>query len=283
MQKKRPALAYVFSILIAVTAAIVAYYSLHHLKIYSANTAYLTHILIGRDSVILYIGAPLLLIAGLLALRESNRAYLAWLGVQAYFLITYLWYACGIAYNQFFLIYIALFAGALFSFIRTLLAMDAEIFCLRFSPETPIRWVAVCMFCGGLALAYQWLNPLLPVCGGAKQPIFLRLYGPTMMIHPLLNLGIISPTALVASIWIWKRKPWGYISASILLLYGLITSLAFLVTQWIVYSHGQPINKNETLLLCAIALVILILWSGFLKNLREETLHDHHSQISSMG
>jgi hypothetical protein len=102
MQKKRPIIAYIFTVFIAVAAAMVAYYSLKQLKIYSGNSAYLRDLITGRDLITLYLGVPLLLITGFMALRESSRAYLAWLGLLSYFLYTYLWYASGIAYNKFY-------------------------------------------------------------------------------------------------------------------------------------------------------------------------------------
>lgn len=282
MQKKRPIIAYIFTFLIGVVAAIITYQSLNHLKIYSGNSGYLIKLLTGRDWITLCMGVPLLLITGFMALRESNRAYLAWMGTLVYFLCTYLWYACGIAYNRFFLIYIVLFVLALFSFIRALLALDAEIFFLRFSTKTPIKFTAILLFFSGLALGYRWLHPMIPALEVGKQPDLLLLYGSTAMINLVLHLGIISPLAVITSLWIWKRKPWGFITASILLLYGLTSGLAFLAAEWIAYHHGQRINFNEILIAGGLVFLIFILWIVFLKSLREESIQDYHSRISSM-
>jgi hypothetical protein len=282
MNKKRPVSAYFFTVWIAAAAAIVAYQGLYHLKTYSGNSAYLVDLLRGRDLFTLYIGIPLLLIAGVLALRRSNRAYLAWLGMLCYFMTTYLWYACGIAYNQFFIIYLLLFTSAIFSLIRALLALDAEIFCLRFSPNTPIRYSAIFMFGGGLALAYQWIHPILPAISVGSQPDLLQLYGSTTMINLVLNLGIISPLAIITSFWIWRRKPWGYITNSILLSYGLTTNMAFLATQWIIHNRGEVIVWRERMAYVGVTFIILILWGIFLKSLREEIIQDHHSRLSSV-
>jgi hypothetical protein len=282
MQKKRPLTAYIFTVLIAVAAAIIAYYSLHQMKIYSGNSAYLKDIITGRDLITLFICAPLLLITGFMALRESSRAYLAWLGLLSYFLYTYLWYAGGIAYNKFYLVYVAIFALSLFSLISVLVAMDVEIFSLRFSPKTPINVTAVFLLVSGFILAYQCLHPLLPGFNTGKQPDLLQLYGSTAMIQQVLNLGLISTLAMITSLWIWKRKPWGYIITSILLLYGFTTGLAFLATQWVIYHRGQRIDLDSTIIFSGVTLFIFILWIIFLKNLREETIQDYHSRISSI-
>lgn len=282
MKKKRPMSAYVFTVLIAVAAAIVAFKSLHS-KIYSGDSAFLVDLLIGRDFVTLYIGIPLLLITDFLALRKSNRGYLAWLGILCYFTATYLWYSCGIAYNRFFIVYLALFAGSLYSLIRGFLALDADMFSLRFSPNAPIKLIAFFLFGCGLALAYRWIYPILPAITTGSQPDLSRYFGSTATVNLVLNLGIICPLALITGPWIWKRKPWGYINTSILLLYGFITNLAFLATQWIVYNRGDQIVMKETIIYGIVTLIILILWSIFLKNLREEVIQDYHSRLSSIG
>jgi hypothetical protein len=158
--------------------------------------------------------------------------------------------------------------------------MDAEIFSLRFSPKTPIKFTALLMLISSILFAYQGLHPLLPTLSTGKQPDLLRLYGSTAMIQQVLNLGLICPLALITSLWIWKRKPWGYIITSILLLYGLTTGLAFLAMQWVIYNRGQRIDLDGTLIFGGVTLLIFILWIIFLKNLHEETIQDYHSRIS---
>jgi hypothetical protein len=282
MLKKRPIIAYIFTVLIALIAAFVTYYCSGHLKIYSGNTRDLIHAIKSRDFFTLFIGVPLLLLMGFMALRRSNRAYLVWLGTLAYFMTTYLWYAAGTAYNQFFLIYVVLFTLSFFAFIRALFALDAEAFCLRFSPKTPLRFAALIMFGGGLLLAYLWLNPLLPALKAGTQPDLLHCYGSTSLIHLVLNLGVVSPLAIITSLWIWKGKPWGYIIVSILLFYGLTVNLVFLVSQWFSYNLGNPADIQRIIISVAITVVFLILYIVFLKNLREEIIQDHRNRITSL-
>src|SRR5216110_3104602 len=62
----------------------------------------------GQDLVTLVIGLPLLVGGLLFTMRGSERALFVWLGALTYILYTYLTFAFGSVFNEFFLLYVAL-------------------------------------------------------------------------------------------------------------------------------------------------------------------------------
>ena len=69
--------------------------------------------------------------------------------VLAYFLYVYSNVALSIAYNNLFLVYVALFSASLFAFALTVRSIDLEIMTPRFSPHLSRRAPAIFMFAAG--------------------------------------------------------------------------------------------------------------------------------------
>ena len=77
-----------------------------------------------QDAVILTLGVPVLVIGLWLSLRGSLRGRLLWLGSLAF--MAYMWthYAFVVAYSDFFLGYVALFAISVFTLISGVVTTD---------------------------------------------------------------------------------------------------------------------------------------------------------------
>jgi len=80
-------------------------------------------------------------------------------GTLAYFFYAYASMAFGAAYNELFLVYIALFSASLFSVVMAFTSIDARAFPSRFWDRLPRRSGATFMFVVGLVLTVVWLEP----------------------------------------------------------------------------------------------------------------------------
>jgi hypothetical protein len=78
------------------------------------------------DAVTLILGIPLLVVALVLGRRGSPKGALMLTGVLAYFWYNYGSLALGAAYNNLFLVYLAVFSGSLFALILALMAIDPQ-------------------------------------------------------------------------------------------------------------------------------------------------------------
>ncbi|MFP9190932.1 hypothetical protein ACLI4Q_04600 [Natrialbaceae archaeon A-CW1-1] len=79
-----------------------------------------------QDAVILVIGVPVLVIGLLWAMRGSLRGRFVWLGGLAYMAYMWIHYAFVVAYNDFFLGYVALFALSVFTLLSGLVTTDGR-------------------------------------------------------------------------------------------------------------------------------------------------------------
>jgi hypothetical protein len=80
----------------------------------------------GTDVVTLALGIPLLSLAVLLYRRGSLRGALLLLGALTWFLYAYASATLGIAYNNLFLVYVALFAAGLYAFVLCFSSIDRD-------------------------------------------------------------------------------------------------------------------------------------------------------------
>ena len=79
-----------------------------------------------NDLVTLALGLPLLVISFWLTLRGSLRGRLLLTGTLGFILYTYITMCFGAAYNQLFLVYVAIFSLSLFAFILSMMSFDLE-------------------------------------------------------------------------------------------------------------------------------------------------------------
>lgn len=102
-----------------------------------------------QDLVTLVVGLPQLAVSALLAYRGSLRGRLLLSGTLGYFLYTYTSMAFGAAYNQLFLVYVALFSLSLYAFVLSMLSFDLAELPRHFSPRLPRRSIAGVLFAAG--------------------------------------------------------------------------------------------------------------------------------------
>ncbi len=175
---------------------------------------------VGQDWVTLAIGVPLLVMAVHHYRKGGPWGALLLTGVLSYFLYVYASTALSAAYNELFLVYVALFSMS--SFALFLAYREAE---LRCAPaltrgDLPRIGPATFMFVAGAVTLIVWVSPLIAAMIARDAPP--RLDG-TTKVTEVLDLGIIVPLSLLSGALILKRNPTGYLLAVPLL--GLIIML----------------------------------------------------------
>ena len=184
----------------------------------------------GTDVIVLCLGVPLLVAALLFYRRGSVRGALVLTGVLAFILYVYASIALSLAYNEFFLVYVALFSASLFAFVLAFVGLQpvAEYFTAR----TPRRSLALFMLAAGVLTAYVWLEPIVSGLLAGQAPRWLEGY--TTMVTEVLDLGIIIPSTWIAGIFLLRRDPRGYLVA-----FPLLVILALLLPTIVVQTYLQ--------------------------------------------
>jgi len=242
--------------------------------VYDHDTVFNTGASQGADVVAL-LALPLLFVSFMFYRRDSLRAGFLLVSALAY----YLYYGASlgfvVAYNNLYLVYLALFSASFFAFVLALTAINLPSLPARFSPRLPRRGMAIFMFVVGVGVAFIWLSDVINALttNGVPQALGSHI----ALVTYTLDVGIIAPACILAGILILRRAPLGY------LLTGVMTMLLALVGAMVIgqtvmqlnlgvqLSTGQLIGQVGTwIILGGIAVWLSI---SFLRNLSNSAIH----------
>ena len=180
----------------------------------------------GNDLITLLVATPLLIGSFVLALRGSARGTLVWLGMLAYVLYNFTYYLFGAAFNSFFLIYVALVDLAMIALIFALAKIETGRWANAFGERTPARWIAGYMIITALALTGLYSAWSLQFVSTGQVPEIVTNTGHLTSIVFALDLTLVVPWFILGAVWLWQRKPWGYVIATIVNVKGAVYMLA---------------------------------------------------------
>ncbi|MBS4535648.1 hypothetical protein GOQ29_08440 [Clostridium sp. D2Q-14] len=221
---------------------------------------------IAQDGVTLFIGIPLLIFSIIFFRKGSIRAKLLLTGTIGYFLYAYGTYAFLSAYNELFLVYVALFSISLFTFILSLMEFNIAKIPLYFSKKMPIKSTVIFLFLVGLMLGLMWLGRIIPPLISGGIPYGLESYS-TLTIQ-VFDLGLIVPLSILSGVLLLKKRPWGYLLTSILLIKGLTLYTAVAVMAIVQVLVGIEVNMGEIVIFLGLTLFALIITWRFLINVK---------------
>ncbi|MCC6147255.1 MAG: hypothetical protein IT308_06765 [Anaerolineaceae bacterium] len=225
-----------------------------------------------NDLVTLVLGLPALAISYWLTRRGSLRGHILLTGTLGFILYTYITMCFGAAYNRLFLVYVALFSLSLFAFILSMMSFDLKTLPAHFSEKMPHGWIAGLFFCTAAFLSLAWLGRIAATFAPGAIPV---LENTTSMFIQAMDLGIIVPACLLAGILLLRRKPWGYLLASVGLMKFLTMGTAVSLMAFNMVRLGMPVSAVEVVVFPTIALANLILAVLLLKNIKELRMTSH--------
>jgi hypothetical protein len=211
--------------------------------LYRYDTVFIARGFMGKDAVILLLGVPLLLASTWFYRRGSLRGGLLLLGTLGYFLYAYASTALSAAYNNLFLLNVALFSASFFAFVLAFTSFDREALAARYAERLPRRGVAAFMFASALVILVVWGAPLVVALVRNDTPAGLESY--TTMYTHAVDLAIIGPATVIAGVLILRRQILGYLMALAMLVLEIM--LAPLITAQTIYqlSYGLTLTPAE--------------------------------------
>jgi hypothetical protein len=263
-------LAYWLSSALAVAALVASAIGVFHPSLFR-DTAMTAGNARGTDLVILVVALPALVISMLFAARGSIRAQIVWLGALSYLLYNATFFAFDVAFNQLFLVYIAVLSLAVWSLAALLLGIDvAEVkaFC---STRLPVRTIAAYLVVTTLLFAFVWLRDILPGLVNLTTPA--SLHGTLMLTNPIqvMDFAFGFPMTILAAVWFWQRRPWGYVLAGMFLVYGVIESISVTTDQTFGHLSDPAQSAAMVPVFAGLTMIALIPLLVFLHALRRRS------------
>jgi hypothetical protein len=181
----------------------------------------------------------------IVAQRGSKRALLIWLGLLDVILYNYAFFLFAARLNWFFLIYVSLFTLPIFALLFGLGNLDVEAIRQQFRQRTSIKWIAGFMIFVALGLTTVYLIQFIGFLTSGQIPaIVLKTDHPTNVV-PALDFSMVIPWLVLGSIWLWQRRPWGYVISAIMLVKGAVYMLSLTAASVVPMMVGFPEAASE--------------------------------------
>lgn len=239
------------SMLIAILAITASGAGLLWKDLYKNDTKSGAAQMVGNDLVTLVLGVPLLLISAYFAAKGLLRGKLIWIGTVFYFLYVYASMSFLATYNQFFLIYVAIFSLSLYTLSASLLTLNVRQIKENFS-DAPVKATAYFMFFFGIMVSLMWLSIIIPSAITGERPAMLETY--TTLVIQALDLGIVAPLGFITGMLLLKRDAWGYALASIVLIKCVTLGTAVLSMALIMMLDGIEVTIPQLILFAVLTL-----------------------------
>jgi len=223
----------------------------------------------GTALVMLVIAVPMLLVGMASAARGSVRGLFAWLGATAYITYNALLFLLAMPFNALFLVYEATLGLSLATLIAAWVRLEPRAVTSALA-RAPARALAVYMGSIVVLNSLAWLGAVVPELGSKETPRFL--VGSGLATNPVyvFDLAVWLPLAGVAAVWLWQRRPVGYVLAGAVLVLWLIESIGVATDQWF-GSRADPASVIATTagvyLFAALSVVALAAVAVFLGRL----------------
>ncbi len=174
---------------------------------------------VGWDLVTLVMVVPALLLAVPAVARGSLRGRLFAVGILAYLFYQYLMYAVFWALGPLFPLFIVLYALSAVATVWIVSSIDVPSLPGQVSERFPRRGMVI--FCAMMALLLlgMWTRRIAVALSG--DLVGAQLLGKTTLAVQALDLGMVVPFALATALLLWRRRPWGYLLATVLAVKGV--------------------------------------------------------------
>ncbi|MFW6330349.1 MAG: hypothetical protein ACOC3J_01355 [Gemmatimonadota bacterium] len=203
---------------------------------------------LGNDLVTLAVAVPLLALATRRSARGSIRWRLVLLGLLLYAFYGYAFYLFGAAFNALFLVYVAIMVTSGGGLLLGLGGLDVSAAASGFRDAVPARAVSAFMLAVGVLLGGFWVAlSVAYLFTGAPPPMVEATAHPTN-VTGALDLSIVVTLGLLGGVWLWRRRPWGYVLAVIWTVKGAVYMLALSAAAVAAWRYGPAADIAQVAL-----------------------------------
>jgi len=226
---------------------------------------------LGTYAVVLVVALPVVALAMRSAARGSLAARFAWLGGIGYLLYNAILSSFSLQFNALFLLYAASLSLAVWSLVAVLGTIDVAALPTQFPARFPVRLVGGYLIATALAFAGLWLADVLPALLAGARPPSLR--GTTLPTNPVqvVDFAFTLPVSFAAGLWLWRRRPWGFLLSGIMLVLLLIESVSIAVDQYMGHRSDPTHPSGTVALFVVLALIGAVPAFGFLCSIASRT------------
>jgi hypothetical protein len=203
-----------------------------------------------------------------LASRGSLRASIVWLFALAYLAYNSAIFAFGTVFNALFFLNVAMLSLSVWSIVALVSQTHVEEMPSWFRGWLPVRSIGAYLIVTTMAFAALWLADVVPALVSNGAPASLR--GTRFITNPIqvLDFAFTFPLSVLGGVWLWQRRPHGFLLAGTLLVMLTIEGVSIATDQWFGHLHDPTQPLGTVALLAVLTLVGLVPTVAFLRGVR---------------
>jgi hypothetical protein len=181
----------------------------------------------GGDLTTVLLVVPILIGAMLLSVRGSRKAQVVWVGALAYSVYNYAYYVFGSAFNDIFLLHIAVLAASLWAGALMIANLDVSTVAAVFPRARGHRWVGAYLVLVGVVLGGLWTTLAIRFALTGK----LMADIPRNAVHLVfaIDLALLVPALIVAGALLWRGSSAGVVFGAAMAVMGALYQVNLLV------------------------------------------------------
>jgi hypothetical protein len=184
----------------------------------------------------------------------------------AYAIYNYAFYLFGAALNVL-LLYVLALVVAVVAILLALSRLDVAVVARSFRPAAPVRALGGSLMCIGIGLALVWIAMWAAhVFAGRPTPVDPEAF----KIVAALDLAMMVPALTAGGILLWRRRPWGYVIASLASIQGALYLLVLSVNSVIAIRRGLASAPDELPVWGTLLIVTTVIAVVLLANVQQE-------------
>ena len=183
----------------------------------------------GGDVITLTVAAPLLIVSLILSIRGSHRAEPVWIGMIVYALYNYAYATFGAAFNDAFLLHIALFSMSVFALACAIPNLDVAAIGRTFRDAIGARTIGVILALVGIAQGSLWIFLIARNAITGEVLHDIPVSGQHLVFA--LDLALLVPSLVLAGILLARRRPFGFLLGTAMAVFGAVYQLNLMVAS----------------------------------------------------
>lgn len=136
--------------------------------------------------------------------------------------------------------------------------------------DPPVRWISGFLMAVAVALGGFYVALSLQYVATGQVPAMIDAVGLHTNLIAALDLTMVVPVALLAAVWLWQGRPWGYVWATLWCVKGTVYMLALSAATVATVVAGPADDWMQLLLWSPIGIGCAIAGGVLLRNLQPE-------------
>jgi hypothetical protein len=172
----------------------------------------------GGDLTTITIAAPVLIASMALARRGSRAAQAVWLGALGYSLYNYAYYVFGAAFNDIFVLHIALFSFSIAAVVLVIANIDVAAIAARFRGVRGAKLIGGFLAVVGAVLGGLWISQAIRFAVTGELMASLPPDGLHLVFA--MDTSLLAPALVIGGILLWRRTARGFVFGTAMAVMG---------------------------------------------------------------